>query len=93
MKKIRPLYDRILIERIEEDNTTAGGIVIPPTAQEKAQTGKVIAVGTGRIKHDGSVAPLQVKEGDVVFFGKFVGTDVDDAHLVVREEEILGIVE
>ncbi len=93
MKKIRPLYDRILIERVAEDNTTAGGIVIPPSAQEKAQEGLVVAVGSGRINDDGSQTPLQVKEGDKVFFGKYSGTEVDDSHLIIREEEILGIVE
>ncbi|MBT4856106.1 co-chaperone GroES [bacterium] len=93
MKKIRPLYDRVLIERVAEDNTTAGGIVIPPSAQEKAQEGLVVAVGTGRINDDGSQTPLQVKEGDKVFFGKYSGTEVDDSHLIIREEEILGIVE
>mgnify|MGYP005648669889 FL=1 len=93
MKKIRPLYDRVLIERVAEDNTTAGGIVIPQSAQEIAQEGLVVAVGTGRINDDGSQTPLQVKEGDKVFFGKYSGTEVDDSHLIIREEEILGIVE
>ncbi|HJM68849.1 MAG TPA: co-chaperone GroES [Candidatus Babeliales bacterium] len=93
MRKIKPLYDRVLIQRLEEDNKTAGGIVIPPSAQEKAQVGQVIAVGTGRICDDGSVGALCVKEGDKVFFGKYSGTEVDDSHLIIREDEILGIVE
>jgi chaperonin GroES len=93
MKKIRPLYDRVLVERVEEDNKTAGGIVIPPSAQEKAQVGSVLAVGNGRVKPDGSVAPLQVTVGDKVFFGKYAGTEVDGNRLIIREDEILGIVE
>ncbi|OGB97018.1 co-chaperone GroES [candidate division TM6 bacterium RIFCSPHIGHO2_12_FULL_36_22] len=93
MRKIKPLYDRVLVERLEENNRTAGGIVIPPSAQEKAQIGKVIAVGKGCICDDGSVRALIVKEGDKVFFGKYSGTEVDDNHLIIREEEILGIVE
>jgi len=93
MKKIKPLYDRILVERVEEDETTSGGIVIPSTAKEKAQIGKVLAIGAGRITADGKLAPLAVKEGDSVFFAKYVGTDAGDNQLIIREEDVLGIVE
>lgn len=93
VKKIRPLYDRLVVERQEEDTRTAGGLVIPPTAQEKAQTGKVIAVGTGRVLDNGSVVPLQVKVGDIVFFGKYAGTECGDNQVIIREDEVLGIVE
>lgn len=93
INKIRPLYDRILVKREEHEETTASGIIIPDTAQERTQTGKVIAVGQGRITQDGSLRPLTVKAGDVVFFGKFSGTEADKEHLILREDEVLGIVE
>ncbi len=93
MKKIKPLYDRILVERVEEDERTPGGIVIPSSAKEKAQIGKVLAVGAGRITADGKLAPLTVKEGDQVFFAKYAGTETDDNCLIIREEDVLGIVE
>ena len=93
MKKIKPLYDRILVERVEEDETTPGGIVIPSTAKEKAQIGKVIAVGAGRITTEGPLAPLAVKEGDQVFFAKYAGTEAGENQLIIREEDVLGIVE
>lgn len=91
-KKVRPLYDRVLIERVEETAQTAGGLYIPPTAQEKAQIGKVIAVGQGKLLADGRLLPLLVKEGDMVFFGKYAGTEAGDNRLIIREDEILGIV-
>lgn len=93
IEKIRPLYDRILVKRRENEETTAGGIIIPDTAQEKTQTGQVLAVGEGRLTKDGSVTPLKVKAGDIVFFGKFSGTEADKEHLILREDEVLGIVE
>jgi chaperonin GroES len=93
MKKIRPLYDRILVERVQEDEKTPGGLVIPATAKEKAQIGKVLAVGTGRLAPDGKLMPLTVKVGDKVFFSKYAGTEADDQHLIIREEDVLGIVE
>ena len=93
MKKIKPLYDRILVERIEDDKTTPGGIVIPSTAKEKAQIGKVLAVGAGRITAAGNLAPLAVKAGDKVFFAKYAGTEAGDDLLIIREEDVLGIVE
>jgi len=92
LPKIRPLYDRVLIQRLETEEKTEGGIIIPDTAKEKGQTGKVIAVGNGRLSKDGAVTPLIIKEGDKVYFGKYSGTDVDKEHLILREDEILGIV-
>lgn len=93
IEKIRPLYDRLLVKRLENEETTAGGIIIPDTAKEKTQTGKVLAAGEGRLAKDGSVTPLKVKAGDIVFFGKFSGTEADKEHLILREDEVLGIVE
>lgn len=93
MKKIRPLYDRILVERVEEDERTPGGLVIPSSAKEKAQIGKVIAVGSGRVNDEGKVFPLSVNVGDKVFFAKYAGTEAGDNHLLIREEDVLGIVE
>lgn len=93
IEKIRPLYDRVLVKRLEEKETSQGGIIIPDTAKEKTQTGTVIAAGEGRLSKDGSLTPLKVKAGDVVFFGKFSGTEADSEHLILREDELLGIVE
>lgn len=94
LDKLRPLQDRVLVQRIEEvAEKTTGGIFIPDTAKEKAQMGKVLAVGTGRVTSEGKVIPLQVKKGDTVFFGKYSGTDAGDNALILREDEILGIVE
>ena len=93
-KKIRPLYDRVVIERLEEaESRTAGGIIIPDAAKEKAQIGTVIAVGKGRVLPDGKIQPMQVAVGDKVFFGKYAGTEAGDNKLVLREDEIIGIVE
>ncbi len=91
--KIRPLYDRILVKRRAHEETTASGIIIPDTAQERTQTGLVVAVGQGRLLQDGSLRPLLVKAGDTVFFGKFSGTEADKEHIILREDEVLGIVE
>jgi len=93
LPKIRPLYDRVLVKRLETEEKTQGGIIIPDTAKEKGQTGKVIAVGNGRLSKDGTISPLQVKAGDIVYFGKYAGTDTGDDHLIIREDEILGVVE
>lgn len=93
MKKIRPLYDRIVVQRLEEDEKTPGGIVIPSTAKEKAHVGKVIAVGPGRVTPEGKTLPLAVKVGDQVFFTKYAGTEASDDVLIIREEDVLGIVE
>jgi chaperonin GroES len=93
--KIRPLGDRILVKRIEEEEKTSGGIIIPDTAKEKPQEGKVIAIGQGRRTDDGKLLPLDVKRGDRVLFGKYAGTDVTiegEEHLIIREDDVLGIV-
>lgn len=92
-EKIRPLGDRVLIQRVEEQNTTAGGIIIPDAAKEKAQTGKVVAVGGGKLDNTGKVIPMHVKVGDIVYYGKYAGTEAGKDFLIVREDEILGIVE
>jgi chaperonin GroES len=94
--KIRPLQDRILIKRLEEEEKTKGGIIIPDTAKEKPMEGKVVAVGKGKVQEDGKVLPLDVKVGDRILFAKYGGTDVKiegEDHLILREEEILGIIE
>ncbi len=94
--KVRPLHDRIIVERIEEGEQQVGGIIIPDTAKEKPQQGKVIAVGKGKIKDDGTVTPLDVKAGDTVLFGKYSGQEIKldgDEFLIMREDEILGVIE
>ncbi len=94
--KVSPLHDRVLVKRIEEDETSPGGIIIPDTAKEKPQKGRVIAVGPGKFLDDGKRAPMSVKPGDTVLFGKFAGTDIkieDVEHLILREDDILGIIE
>ena len=93
---IRPLHDRILVRRVKEEETTKGGIIIPDTAKEKPIEAKVVAVGTGRILDSGEVRPLAVKKGDLVLFGKYGGTEVKidgEDHLILREDDILGIIE
>lgn len=94
--KIRPLQDRILVKRIDEEETTKGGIIIPDTAKEKPSEGKVVAVGKGKISEDGKVLPLDVKKGDRVLFSKYAGTEVHvegDEHIIIREDDVLGIME
>ena len=94
--KVRPLHDRIIVERIEESEQQVGGIIIPDTAKEKPQQGKVIAAGKGKIKDDGTVTPLDVKAGDTVLFGKYSGQEIKldgDEYLIMREDEILGVIE
>ncbi|MDY7034193.1 MAG: co-chaperone GroES [Thermodesulfobacteriota bacterium] len=94
--KIRPLQDRVIVKRIEEDEKTAGGIIIPDSAKEKPMEGKIIAAGTGKVLEDGKKLPLDVKEGDRVLFGKYAGTEIKidgEEHLIMREDDILGIVE
>jgi len=94
--KIRPLQDRVIVRRLEEEEKTKGGIIIPDTAKEKPQEGKVIAVGKGKMTDEGKVIPLDVKAGDKVLFGKYSGTEVKidgEEHLIMREEDILGIIE
>ncbi len=94
--KIRPLQDRVIVKRLEEEEKTKGGIIIPDTAKEKPQEGKVIAVGKGKMTEDGKVVPLDVKAGDKILFGKYAGTEIKiegEEHLIMREEDILGIIE
>ncbi len=94
--KIRPLQDRIIVKRIAEEETTAGGIIIPDTAKEKPQEGRVVAVGKGLIRDDGKLQKLGVKKGDRVLFGKFAGTEVTldgEEHLIIGEDDVLGILE
>jgi chaperonin GroES len=94
--KLRPLHDRILIKRVEEDEVRRGGIIIPDTAKEKPQEGKVIAVGTGKVTEDGKRIPLDVKAGDRILFGKYSGSEVkidDEEYLIMKEEDVLGILD
>ncbi len=94
--KFRPLHDRVLVRRIEEDDTTAGGIIIPDTAKEKPQEGEVIAAGSGNKAEDGTIIPLDVKAGDLILFGKYSGNEVTidgEELLIMKESDILGIIE
>jgi chaperonin GroES len=94
--KIRPLQDRIIVKRIDEEEKTKGGIIIPDTAKEKPQEAKVIAVGKGKVKEDGTVQPLDVKKGDRVLFSKYSGTEITiegEEHLIIREDDVLGVCE
>ena len=94
--KIRPLHDRILVERLEEKEVKKGGIIIPDTAKEKPQEGKVIAVGNGKVTDDGKKLPLDVKAGDTILFGKYSGSEVkieDKEYLILKEEDILAILD
>ena len=94
--KIRPLQDRIIVKRLEEEEKTKGGIIIPDSAKEKPQEGKVIAVGKGKMTEEGKLIPLDVKVGDRILFGKYSGTEVKiegEEHLIMREEDILGVIE
>jgi chaperonin GroES len=95
--QVRPLRDRILVERLEEaEQKTIGGIIIPDTAKEKPQQGKVIAVGKGRVNDKGEVFPLDVKTGDTILFGKYAGTEIKidgKEYLIIREDEVLGVAE
>jgi chaperonin GroES len=93
--KIRPLQDRVLIKRVQEEQKTKGGIIIPDTAKEKPIEGEVIAVGNGKVQEDGSLRKLDVKAGDRVLFGKFAGTEIKldgQQHLILREDDIMGVV-
>ena len=94
--KIRPLQDRVLVKRVEEEQKTKGGIIIPDTAKEKPIEGEVVAVGNGKVQDDGKLRPLDVKKGDRILFGKYAGTEVkvgDTEHLILREDDILGVIE
>jgi chaperonin GroES len=92
--KIKPLHDRVIVRRIEEEETTKGGIIIPDTAKEKPIEGEVVAVGAGKRLENGKVQPLEVKEGDRVLFGKYAGTDINidgEEHLIMREDDIIAV--
>jgi chaperonin GroES len=94
MAKFTPLHDRILVRRVEEAETTRGGIIIPDSAKDKPQEGEVISAGKGKIMEDGKVRPLDVKEGDRILFGKYSGTEIKldgEDYIIMREEEVLGI--
>ncbi len=94
--KIRPLQDRVIVKRIEEEEKSKGGIIIPDTAKEKPQEGRVVAVGKGKVDENGKITPMDVKVNDRVLFGKYAGTEInidDDEHLIMREEDILGVIE
>jgi len=94
--KIRPLQDRVIVKRIEEEEKTKGGIIIPDTAKEKPQEGKVIAVGKGKVSDDGKLTKPDVKVGDKILFGKYSGSEIKlngEEHLIMREDDILGVVE
>ena len=94
--KVRPLRDRIIVKRLEEEEKTKGGIIIPDTAKEKPIEGKVIAAGDGRIKEDGGKIPLEVKKGDRILFAKYAGTEVSidgEEHLMMKEDDVLAIIE
>lgn len=94
--KLRPLQDRILVLRVEEEATTKGGIIIPDTAKEKPAEGKVVAVGNGKVGDDGKRVPVELKAGDRILFGKYSGTEVKiegEEHLIMREDDVLGVIE
>ncbi len=93
---LRPMQDRIIVKRLEEEQKTAGGILIPDTAKEKPQKGEIVAVGKGKKTEDGKVVPLDVKAGDKVLFGKYAGTEIKldgQEYLIMREDDILGVIE
>ena len=94
--KVRPLHDRILVKRIEEEAKSKGGIIIPDTAKEKPQEGRVIAVGKGKVNDDGELRPLDVHKGDRILFGKYAGTEIQlegEEHLIIREDDVLAVLE
>lgn len=93
--KIRPLQDRLIVERLEGEEKTASGLYIPETAKEKPQQGRVVAVGKGKVSEDGSVRPVDLKEGDKILFGKYAGTEIKidgNDYLIMREDDVLGVV-
>jgi chaperonin GroES len=94
--KVRPLHDRILVKRIEEEAKSKGGIIIPDTAKEKPQEGRVVAVGKGKVNDDGDLQPLDVHKGDRILFGKYSGTEIQlegEEHLIIREDDVLAVLE
>ncbi len=93
--KVKPLHDRVIVKRVEEDEKTKGGIIIPDTAKEKPVEGKIVAVGDGKIQEDGKKTPLEVKKGDRVLFGKYAGTEIQidgEEHLIMKEDDIIAII-
>ena len=94
--KLRPLHDRILVRRVEEEEKTKGGLIIPDSAKEKPQEAKVIAVGKGKVNDDGELRPLDVHKGDRILFGKYSGSEIQlegDEHLIIREDDVLAVLE
>lgn len=94
--KIRPLQDRVIVKRVDEEEKSKGGIIIPDTAKEKPQEGKVVAVGKGKANDEGKITPLDVRVNDRILFGKYSGTEINfdgEEHLIMREEDILGVIE
>ncbi len=94
--KIRPLQDRVIVKRIEEEEKTKGGIIIPDTAKEKPQEGRIVAVGKGKVNENGKITPPDVKVNDRILFGKYSGSEINidgEEHLIMREEDILGVIE
>ena len=94
--KVRPLHDRLIVQRLEEEEQQVGGIIIPDTAKEKPQQGKVVAVGKGKVKEDGGLQPMDVTEGDTILFGKYSGQEIKldgEEYLIMREDEVLGVVQ
>ncbi len=93
--KVKPLHDRVIVKRVEEEEKTKGGIIIPDTAKEKPVEGKIVAVGDGKIQEDGKKTPLEVKAGDRVLFGKYAGTEIQidgEEHLIMKEDDIIAII-
>ena len=96
MSNIRPLQDRLIVRRLDSEEKTAGGLYIPDSAKEKPQQGEVVAVGKGKVKEDGTVIPMDIKKGDKILFGKYSGTEIKldgEELLIMREDEVLGVVE
>jgi len=94
--KIKPLHDRVIVKRVEEEEKTKGGIIIPDTAKEKPVEGKVVAAGDGKVTEDGKKLPLEVKKGDRILFGKYAGTEINidgEEHLIMKEDDIIALVE
>ena len=94
--KVKPLHDRLIVKRLEEEEKTKGGIIIPDTAKEKPFEGKVIAVGDGRIKEDGTKIPMELKKGDRILFAKYAGSDIKidgEDHLIMKEDDVLAVIE
>ena len=93
---LRPLHDRVIVKRLEEEEQSVGGIIIPDTAKEKPQQGEVIAVGPGKVMENGTIVPMQLKAGDKILFGKYAGSDIKiegDEYLIMREDDVLGVIE